>query len=78
MDKPKIPLLYKRKYEDSDDIALCDLQEAYHLAARKVADGGENYLALFERLEDELLRRESRKDAMARALKIAKRTDPDI
>ena len=64
-------MCYKRKYRDGDDIKLHDLREAHRMAARMVADGGDDYLLLFERLEDELLRHERRTDIKARALEVA-------
>lgn len=78
MDPPPPPTLYKRKYNaDNDEVSPSDLREAYQLAARMVADHGEKYLPLFERLDREMNLQKEREAIKNRALIIANKLKPD-
>ncbi len=72
MTTPDMPLLYKRKYTDGDEVSFSDLQEAYRMAANLVAKGGDDYLPIFERLDKEMQERQYKETMKARALEVAK------
>lgn len=73
MAKPEIPTIYKRKYGDHDDVSFSDLRAAYETAAGMVADHGDKYLPLFERLDHAMQERQHQESVKARALEVAKR-----
>ncbi|MBL1148491.1 MAG: hypothetical protein HND56_00630 [Pseudomonadota bacterium] len=73
MDKPQEPVTYKRKYADGEEVSFVDLREAYRTAASLVADLGDNYLPVFQRLEQELQERQQKEAVKARALEVARK-----
>ncbi|TVQ81960.1 MAG: hypothetical protein EA357_11250 [Micavibrio sp.] len=73
MKAPEPPKLYQRKYKDSDDVALSDLQRAYAIAAGLVAEGKDAFIPVFTRLEKEVEQRERMDAIRKRAAEVAKR-----
>lgn len=73
MDKPQEPVTYKRKYADGAEVSFVDLREAYRTAAALVADLGDDYLPVFQRLEQELQERQQKEAVKARALEVARK-----
>lgn len=74
MKPPEPPVLYRRKYKDDNkEVSIKDLRDAYHRAARMVADRGDQYLPLFERLEQEIKDRQNKDATKARAIEVAKK-----
>ncbi len=73
MDKPQEPVTYKRKYADGEEVSFVDLREAYRTAAGLVADLGDDYLPVFQRLEQELQERQQKEAVKARALEVARK-----
>lgn len=73
MDKPQEPIIYKRKYGDHDEVSFSDLRAAYETAAGMVADHGDKYLPLFERLDQAMQERQHQESVKARALEVARR-----
>ena len=71
MKNVKLPYLYKRRYLDNRDISSEDLKIAYHQAAKLVAEHGEKYLPIFERLEKEMHNMQNKEAAIKRALEVA-------
>lgn len=73
---PDVPhpglLMGKRKLPCGGDIAYPDLKAAYVQAAKVIAEYGDTYLPIFERLEKELKEVEKKQSSIDRALKIAK------
>lgn len=67
---PKL-LIGKRKQPTGEDIAYSYLKAAYVQAAKVVAEYGDTYLPIFERLERELKELEKKQSSIDRALKIA-------
>ena len=65
-------LIGKRRQSGSQEITYPDLKAAYVQAAKVVAEYGDTYLPIFERLEKELKEAEKKQSAIDRALKIAK------
>jgi len=65
-------LIGKRKQPSGGDVTYTDLKAAYVQAAKVVAEYGDTYLPIFERLEKELKEAEKKQSAIGRALKIAK------
>ena len=53
------------------DVTLPMLKEAYTVAAKAVADHGEVYLPIFERLHNEIEERQARDKMLAAAIEIA-------
>lgn len=71
MDTPFVPTIYKRKYADSAEVSHKDLLTAYRVAAQMVADHGDKYLPLFERLDNELQALKKKDRILNRALDVA-------
>lgn len=75
-DVPDAPhprlLIGKRKQPTGEDFAYSYLKAAYVQAAKVVAEYGDTYLPIFERLEKELKEAEKKQSSIDRALKIAK------
>jgi len=63
---------YRRRYADGENVSSSDLIAAYRAAAELVAEGGDAYLPLFERLDREVRAREEQKALREHALRIAK------
>ena len=72
MDMPQEPIIYKRKYGDHDEVSFSDLRAAYETAAGMVADHGDKYLPLFERLDQAMQERQHQESVKARALEVAR------
>lgn len=69
---PTTPTRYKRRYEDGASVSSEDLRAAYEVAAGLVAQYGEQYLPLFERLDLEIRNVRGKEEAKRRALLIAR------
>jgi len=66
------PTRYKRKYADGEKVAFSDLRQAYQIAAQMVAEGGDEYIPLFERMDKEMEMRQDKRRIRAKALEVAK------
>lgn len=71
MEDYEPPTVYRRRYREPGEIAASDLQTAYQLAAGLVAEHGDQYLPLFERLDREMRAIAEKETTMRRALAIA-------
>jgi hypothetical protein len=76
MEPSPPPTRYKRKYADAKAVASEDLRAAYETAAQLVAEQGDKYLPLFERLDAELQNRGEREQTRSRAIEVAKVARP--
>lgn len=65
------PTFYKRKYADAKTVSTEDLQTAYEAAAQLVAEHGDKYLPLFERLDNEVQSCGDKDRTRRRALELA-------
>jgi hypothetical protein len=73
MDTSRQPTLYKRRYADNEEVSSEDLRTAYQVAAQLVASHGDEYLPLFERLDQEVQQRDEKETIKHRALAVANR-----
>ena len=74
MDKPQEPVTYKRKYATGDEIAFADLRRAYETAARLVTENGDQYLPVFERLEQAMQERQHKEHLKVRAEEVVRKS----
>mgnify|MGYP001314002769 CR=1 FL=1 len=73
MATQEYPTIYKRKYTNGQAVSLDDLQTAYEVAAQLVVDHGDQYLPLFERLDQEVQLRQERDTLKDRALAVVEK-----
>lgn len=71
MDSPAPPTLYKRKYATGGEVSPEDLRTAYEVAARLVGEHGDQYLPLFQRLDQEVQHQREKETLKNRALAVA-------
>lgn len=57
----------------SNQLSLSQIKKAYYQAAKIVAQHGDKYLPIFERLENEYKDRKDKIEALNRAIKIAEK-----
>jgi len=74
MDKPQEPVTYKRKYAAGDEIAFADLRRAYETAARLVTENGDQYLPVFERLDQAMQERQHKEHLKVRAEEVVRKS----
>lgn len=67
----KVGKRYTRKYADGKPVSSADLESAYNQAAQLVVEHGEEFLPLFERMDEEMQSRETTRTQIEKAREVA-------